>query len=297
MNMTDSHLSSGPTASPGRQIRQIRPAWATATGGIGAAVLLALVAIIPVASSTAASTAATPAATTSARPSTTQFLTLSTAELRDAITADVQAEPAAAGIIVAQVLSAGRPDTRAITRPVVATGIRALGQKPAPSQVGDIVYKAVKTIPEAVLDIVRVATQVAPHAAEEIIEAAISALDDPWKEILYVPTPPGETTFAVESDGKTLLDGKMLLGDRGFQTDKGYGPGTPLPAAEAIVLAVAESAPGLDTFALYAAADRALSRSPLGSLRALSDPKVISPVGDAGRTQFGNEPRLTPVSE
>ncbi len=45
-----------------------------------------------------------------------------------------------------------------------------------------------------------------------------------------------------------------------------------------------------------AAADRAISGNPSTQLRALSDPKVVSPVGDAGRTNFGNEPRLTTPS-
>jgi hypothetical protein len=72
-----------------------------------------------------------------------------------------------------------------------------------------------------------------------------------------------------------------------------------MPLAEAIVEAASESAPGLDKASLVSAADRAIRGTPSAKIRALSDPKVVSPVGDAGRTNFGNEPRRpinSPVS-
>lgn len=208
------------------------------------------------------------------------ILALPPAAIPSAVASAVAAAPSDAGSIAASYIAAGRPDTRAVTPSIVASSIRALPQPAPPDQVADIVYRSVEELPEAAVDIVRAAATEAPHAAEEIVEAAVMALDDPWQEVTYYP---GSYRRSASPDFKGMPDGKSIVDHKG-------APGEPMTLAEAIVEAASEAS-GVDKGTLATAADRGIQKTPKGQIRRLSDPKVVSPVGDAGRTNFGNEPR------
>ena len=64
--------------------------------------------------------------------------------------------------------------------------------------------------------------------------------------------------------------------------------------AEAIIRAAFEAEPGLSLFTLQDAANAAIRMDPAALLRYIQSPSAISGVGDAGVSNYANEPLLTP---
>lgn len=152
----------------------------------------------------------------------------------------------------------------------VAAAIKALGTSPAPKKISSIVFKAVRSSPGSVLPIVDKAVRVSPQdAAPQIVTAATAAVADPWKQVIYrrLATP-----------------------------DPGANPrnGIPMTLAEAIVRTAFDALPGLSFSSLQAAADAALRTDPATLLRNIQSPQNASGVGDAGPSNYANEPLRTP---
>ena len=163
-------------------------------------------------------------------------------------------------------------------------------------QVGGVVYSAVHTVPDQVLPIVHAAVLTSRNSdAPEIVTAAISAVPNPWKEVLYkhyvTRVEKGERDYKDYRDYKDDKDGARL----GEPTFDPRDPGTRMTLAEAIVQTALDARSGLDPAALVAAADLALIGDPGYLLLAAGDPHGISAVGDAGNSNYGNEPVLPPA--
>ena len=183
-----------------------------------------------------------------------------------------------------------------------AAAIKALGAHPATRQISNIVFKAVRTSPASVLPIVHAAVLASPQAAAaEIVTAATAAVPDPWQKVIYhrISAP----DFKGTPDGKQSADGKRTLDLAGRNPDSKPDPGTKPPAAiedptltlaEAIVRTALDAQPGLSLPALVSAADLALNSDPATLLRYIQSPRAISGVGDAGSSNYANEPLRTP---
>ena len=206
-----------------------------------------------------------------------------------------------------------------------AAAIEALGAQPSTRQISSIVFKAVRTSPADVLPIVDAAVRVSPQsAAPEIVTAATAAVPDPWKKVTYRRIERDAKKGA--RDFKSGPDGRRTVNLDGRPTDPGTGHGSnrglsgtgsgsgnarsgdpaagstaaagastagnilTLSLAEAIARTAFDAQPGLSFPALQSAADIALNSDPATLLRNIQSPRAISGVGDAGSSNFANEP-------
>jgi len=194
-----------------------------------------------------------------------------------------------------------------------AAAIQGLGANPRTKQISGIVFKAVRSSPENVLSIVNAAVRVSPKAAApEIVTAAVAAVPNPWKQVAY-HRKKSEPDYKSGPDGKQGRNGGTDLGGRapgandpnGSQAASGRGSGDPaqggnaadgsqVTLAEAIALSAFEAQAGLSFSSLQAAVDIALLTDPATLLREVQSSRAISGVGDAGISNYANEPLRTP---
>ncbi len=213
----------------------------------------------------------------------------------------------------------------------VAAAIGALGANPATKQISTIVFKAVRSSPDSVLPIVDAAVRVSPQAAApEIVTAATSAVPNPWKQVTYRRITPAKAKGSAP-DYKSGPDGKQAdsrepgqapgaaLASDGVSkpsedvivitiaASRRLGPGaredappplpdngTPMTLAEAIARTAFDALPGLSFAQLQAAVNAALLSDPATLMRKIQSPSAASGVGDAGTSNYSNEPLLTP---
>jgi hypothetical protein len=196
------------------------------------------------------------------------------------VAAKVAANPKAAPRIVADAIET-LADGCVQSPAIVAAAIKALPQ-PAPKRlVAEIVYRAVHECPDSVLGIVDAAVKAAPaSAAAEIVAAAVSAVPDPYKPVAM----PGK---AVAQDYKSTGDAKSM---RAAEPESAAGQ-EEVPLVDAIVKTAFAARDGLNLDALVAAADQAIKFGLDKALAAIDDPRILFGVGDAGLTNFENEPR------
>jgi hypothetical protein len=172
-----------------------------------------------------------------------------------------------------------------------AAAIEALGANPTTKQISTIVYKAVRSSPDNVLHIVDAAIRVSPQsAAPEIVTAATAGVPNPWKQVNYRRLEAAELKksgpdFKGGPDGKQARD----LGPATSAPD-----GKPMTLAEAIVRTAFDAQPGLSFSALQTAANTALLTDPATLMRYIQSPNAVSGVGDAGLSNYANEPLRTP---
>ena len=187
-----------------------------------------------------------------------------------------------------------------------AAAIQALGAAPGTKQISNIVFKAVRSSPDSVLLIVHAAARVSPKTAvPEIVTAAVAAVPNPWKQVAYrrLSAKKSEPDYKGGPDGKQGRDGGPDLGGRGVQDPSGRGTGDPganaangstMTLAEAIAQTAFDAQPGLSFSSLQAAANIALLADPATLLRNVQSSRAISGVGDAGISNYANEPLRTP---
>ena len=92
-------------------------------------------------------------------------------------------------------------------------------------------------------------------------------------------------TFGDPSQGGAVQD-----------TGANSGGGYPMTLAEAIVQTAFDARPGLSLSALQSAVDSALLAAPATLLRNIQSPRTVSGVGDAGGSNYANEPLRSRVS-
>jgi hypothetical protein len=186
--------------------------------------------------------------------------------------------------------------------PATAAAIQSLGTAATSKQVAALVYAAVRAVPDAAVRIVRAAVGVAPGYAPEIAAAAVRAVPNPWKEVRYQSgapqTPPPENAYQAASDREP--DFKSAV-DRSFVNALDAvldpaAPGDPMSLAEAIVQAAADARGGADAGAIQGAVEAALFGDPAQLFNAVSGSKGISGVGDAGLSNYANEPFIPGTS-
>lgn len=180
---------------------------------------------------------------------------------------------------------------RAASETVAAIG--ALGEKPTNRQVSNVVFAAVRKSPESVLVIVDAAARVSPQsAAPAIVTAATAAVPDPWKQVTYQRIAKHRASY--RPDYKGVSDGKHIVDLDGHSPGSGTGTGNPggtsLTLAEAIARTAFDARPGLSFPDLQSAVDVALNTDPATLLRYVLSSRSISGVGDAGSSNFANEP-------
>lgn len=158
--------------------------------------------------------------------------------------------------------------------------IEALGEKPTNRQVSNVVFAAVRKSPENVLPVVHAAVRVSPQsAAPAIVTAATAAVPDPWKSVSYhriqaLHEKKDTRDFKGGPDGKHSVD----------------PDGPSLTLAEAIARTAFDAQPGLSLSDLRSAVDVALNTDPATLLRYVQSSRSVSGVGDAGSSNFANEP-------
>lgn len=195
----------------------------------------------------------------------------------------------------------------------IAAAIEALGAQPSTRQISGIVFTAVRTSPAGVLPIVHAAVSVSPQAAAPgIVTAATAAVPNPWKPVIYrritglngkQPGPDftggpdgartvepddrgpsasrGESNVPANTTGRTAAD---------ISAPDENKPDVTITLAEAIVRTAFDAQPGLSLPKIMAAADVALLADPATLLRNIQSPRSISGVGDAGSSNYANEP-------
>lgn len=208
-----------------------------------------------------------------------------------------------------------------------AAAIDALGEKPTNRQVSNVVFEAVRKSPENVLSIVDAAVRVSPQsAAPAIVTAATAAVPDPWKQVTYhrINTHVGKKgarDFKGGPDGKDVVNLDGHTPGRGTGTSDPRGTGSAAPGgsgvgntsgntvagrgasgggmagdslsvtlAEAIARTAFDAQPGLSFPDLQSAVEVALNTDPATLLRYVQSSRSISSVGDAGSSNFANEP-------
>ncbi|MCX6979530.1 MAG: hypothetical protein NTV08_02085 [Verrucomicrobia bacterium] len=183
----------------------------------------------------------------------------------------------------------------------VAAAIEALGANPSTRLISNIVFNAVRKSPADVLPIVHTAVLASPQAAApEIVTAATAAVPDPWKKVVYqrITSPVVKKSapdFKAGPDGKEIADGKRTAAPGGPGA-KSKPEDPTLTLAEAIVRTALDAQPGLSLSALQSAADIAIVGDPSVLLRYIQSPRSISGVGDAGTSNYANEPLRRGVS-
>lgn len=177
----------------------------------------------------------------------------------------------------------------------VVAAIKALGPNPSSRQIGNVIFKAVGKSPASVLPIVHAAVIASPQAAApEIVTAATAAVPDPWKKVTYHRITSRVSKKAAPDskggrDGKPALDRKPIADTKGAVLPA-VAEGPTITLAEAIVRTALDALPGLDLPSLQAAADIALLGDPSVLLRYIQSARSISGVGDAGTSNYANEP-------
>jgi hypothetical protein len=183
--------------------------------------------------------------------------------------------------------------------------IEALGANPTTKQISTIVYKAVRSSPDNVLHIVDAAIRVSPQsAAPEIVTAATAGVPNPWKQVNYRRL---EASKPKKSDpdfkggpdyksGPPASPVPSAIAGSNSQNAPHAGPadGKPMTLAEAIVQTAFDAQPGLSFSGLQAAANTALLTDPATLMRYIQSPNAVSGVGDAGLSNYANEPLRTP---
>ena len=200
-----------------------------------------------------------------------------------------------------QTLRAAGSNAALLAGPATAAAIQSLGAEATSKQIAAIVFAAVRVVPDSALRIVRAAVTVAPNAAPEIAAAAARAVPNPWKEVRYqrgVPAePPPQNVVQPPSDRepdfKSTVDSSFLNA-----LDAVLDPaavGDPMSLAEAIVQTAADARGG-DPGGIQGSVDAALFGDPSQLFNAVSGSKGISGVGDAGLSNYANEPILPGTS-
>lgn len=188
-----------------------------------------------------------------------------------------------------------------------AAAIEALGPNPASRLIASIVFKAVRSSPASVLPIVQAAVSVSPQAAATaIVGAATAAVPNPWKQVAFrrIAANIGVSRKKSGPDFKAGRDGKQSSDGKGSVDLGGHAPGSrnsagrenegkdeiTISLAEAIAGTALDTQPGLSLPELQAAVDAALLADPDKLLRDILSPRTLSGVGDAGTSNFANEP-------
>lgn len=168
------------------------------------------------------------------------------------------------------------------------TAIEALGEKPTNRQVANVVFAAVRKSPENVLPIVDAAVSVSPQsAAPAIVTAATAAVPDPWKQVTYQRLMKHHGKKGAR-DFKGGPEGKDIVNLDGHAPARGDAQAVTL--AEAITRTAFDARPGLTLTDLQSAVEVALNTDPATLLRYVQSSRSISGVGDAGSSNFANEP-------
>jgi hypothetical protein len=188
--------------------------------------------------------------------------------------------------------SAANEATRRIAAETAAA-IEALGANPTTKQISTIVFKAVRSSPDNVLHIVDAAIRVSPQAAApEIVIAATAGLPNPWKQVNYrrLEAPELKKSGPDFKGGPDYKSGPDFKGGPATSAPDGK----PMTLAEAIVRTAFDAQPGLSFSVLQAAANTALLMDPATLIRYIQSPNAVSGVGDAGLSNYANEPLRPP---
>ncbi|MDR3404549.1 MAG: hypothetical protein P4L99_18755 [Chthoniobacter sp.] len=217
--------------------------------------------------------------------------------MQQEIAANTSSAPAA----INRTLKTAGPNAASIAGPATISAIQSLGADATSKQIAAIVYAAVRATPDNALRIVRAAVSVAPNAAPEIAAAAARAVPNPWKEVRYQRGTPPETApqdtvpqngvpLAInrEPDFKSTVDPSFL--DALSAVLDPAAPGDPMSLAEAIVQTAVDAHSGVSLAAVQGAVDVALYGDPGALFNAVGGVKGISGVGDAGNSNYANEP-------
>jgi hypothetical protein len=207
----------------------------------------------------------------------------------------ISTAPGSATAALVQTLKAAGSNANLLAGPATAAAIQSLGANASSKQIAALVFAAVRVAPDSALRIVRAAVRVAPNAAPEIASAAARAVPNPWKEVRYqrgAPAEPpsqnaGQPPSDQTPDFKSSVDSSFLSA-----LDAVLDPaaaGDPMSLAEAIVQTAADARGG-DPGGIQSAVDAALFNDPSQLFNAVSGAKGISGVGDAGLSNYANEP-------
>ena len=205
------------------------------------------------------------------------------------------------------------------TREISAIVFKAV--RSSPEQVLSIVHAAARVSPKpAVPEIVTAAVAAVPNPWKQVTYRRLGATDRKKSEPDYKAGPDGKQS----RDGGPNVDlGGRGAGDPGANSANGNstngsfangsfangGPGQSagdpslggnaadgslMTLAEAIAFTAFASQPGLSFSSLQAAVDLALRTDPATLLRDVQSSRAISGVGDAGISNYANEPLRTP---
>lgn len=213
--------------------------------------------------------------------------------------------PAAA---LTQSLRAAGSKAAAVVVPETVAAIRGLGPEATSSQIAAIVYAAVRATPDSALNVVRAAVKLSPDSAPDIAAAAARAVPNPWKEVRYhkdahpQQAPQTPSNLPPQPAGPKEPDFKSSPKERDFKSppvDRSFlepvqealdpsDPGSLMSLAEAIVNAAAEA--GGNRGDVQRAVENALYGDPGLLFSKVGGVRGISAVGDAGNSNYGNEP-------
>jgi hypothetical protein len=218
---------------------------------------------------------------------------------------DISATPNSAAAMVTRTLKAAGVNAASTADAVTLAAIQGLGPHATSKQIAAVVYASVRAVPESALQIVRVAVHAAPKAAPDIAAAAALAVPNPWKEVSYqrgtpppvVPVNVSASVSRKEPDFKSSKEPdfkspvhQAFLNPAQDPTSPAETAGDPMSLAEAIVQAAVNADPGVDAGAVQAAVDMALFGDPGQLFNAVAGARGISGVGDAGNSNYANEP-------
>ena len=220
---------------------------------------------------------------------------------------EIAATPNSAPEMVARTLKAAGTNAATMAGPITLAAIQGLGPKAPAKQIAAIVYSAVHASPDSALQIVRAAVSAAPKAAPNIAAAAALAVPNPWKEVRYQSAGPVQMT-ATSVAPPALRKERDFKSERDYKSEPDYKSptesvqdsvppadiGDPMTLAEAIVQAAVDG--GADRGAVQAAVDSALFGDPGVLFDKVGGAKSISGVGDAGSSNYANEPHPPVVS-
>lgn len=223
-----------------------------------------------------------------------------------AIRPQIGVKPRVGAAAPAGALSSAGTQAAAKNSASIALAIRNLGPAATSKQIATLVFAAVHAAPDDALWIVRSAVSAAPDAAPEIAAAAARAVPNPWKEVRYQHIAPPQNTPApaVQSKRKGEPDFKSPVDDSSLNPGleaifDPAAPGDPMSLAEAIVHTAIDVDPGIDGAAVQGAVDAALFGDPGQLFNRVGGARGISGVGDAGNSNYANEPfrpNPTPIS-
>jgi hypothetical protein len=214
---------------------------------------------------------------------------------------EVAATPNSAPAMITRTLRQAGANAPFMAAPATVAAIQGLGPEATRKQVAAIVYAAVRVVPAKTLRIVRAAVSAAPNAASEIAAAAVRAVPNPWKEVRYQHEAPSETVAQSTEPAPAPVnrepDFKSPPLDHSFEDALSAvldpaAPGDPMTLAEAIVQSTVDAHPGLDYASVQGAVDAALYGDPGSLFNAVGGVRGNSGVGDAGNSNYANEPHL-----